>query len=459
MTYGLGSATDLAAQFSSNGSLGCQSTGYNSGDLVAVAYAFDACSDITATFALGLEQEQAFNYLNTTLTGYYRASVNSGPDLVDHFFADYSAACSEADALDAKVVAMGQKVSQNYSDILESSVRQTFGSLEVLIPLDSLDTSQATAWTKEISTDGNVQTVADLVPRMFPAFYALAPDYMRLMLKPLLDYTQQWEAAFMFHDLGKHYPNATGESVAEQEPLIVDQTAVIHWMAYAYVHATGDSDFVKPYLPALQRFADYLVSDGLYPAKQMSAIDSIAGSANQTVLAMYSAIGLTCFGALSGQQNYTDVGKHFADVIVAQGLSSDGSHIKAHYADNDTTWITTYPFAFDKLLGLGTFNDSIYATQSKWYEGQLNDYSMQFFSDIQYTVGDLMIWAGATSSDYVKNALIDGTHHFLTNRLNDVPGPSLWYVEGPQAGKYRGSIAKGIVGGYFMEVAVNQQGS
>ena len=78
-----------------------------------------------------------------------------------------------------------------------------FGSLQVLIPLESKNTSEARAFTKEISTDGNVQTVADLDPRMFPAFYALAPDYMRLMLKPLLEYSLQWPAQFAFHDLGK----------------------------------------------------------------------------------------------------------------------------------------------------------------------------------------------------------------------------------------------------------------
>ena len=51
-----------------------------------------------------------------------------------------------------------------------------------------------------------------------------------------------------FTDLGKHYPNATGETAADQEPLIVDQTSVIHWMALMYQRASGDTDFVKPYI-------------------------------------------------------------------------------------------------------------------------------------------------------------------------------------------------------------------
>lgn len=61
----------------------------------------------------------------------------------------------------------------------------------------------AKAWMKEISTDGNVQTVADLVPKSFPVFYVLAPDYMRLLLEPLMNYSMTWPADFAFHDLGK----------------------------------------------------------------------------------------------------------------------------------------------------------------------------------------------------------------------------------------------------------------
>ena len=140
---------------------------------------------------------------------------------------------------------------------------------------------------------------------MFPAFVALAPDYMRLMLRPILDYTNQWPDNFMFHDLGKHYPNATGETTANQEPLIVDQTSVIHWMALMYQRASGNTDFVKPYLGNIQKYADYLVGNGLFPAKQRSSIDSIGGTANQTVLAIYSALALKCFGQLSGMSNYS----------------------------------------------------------------------------------------------------------------------------------------------------------
>ena len=81
---------------------------------------------------------------------------------------------------------------------------------------------------------------------------------------------------------------------------------------------------------------------------------------------------------------------------------------------------------------------------------------MQFFSGVQYTVGDLMGLAASTSSEYVRDSLFGGIHHFLTNELNSEPGgPSLRYVSGPNEGIYKESIAKGIVGSYFMQSAVD----
>ena len=63
--------------------------------------------------------------------------------------------------------------------------------------------------------------------------------------------------------------------------------------------------------------------------------------------------------------NYSEVGDQFASTILDIGLASDGSHIIANYGSNDSTWITTYPFAVDKLLDTQTFNESTYALQSE----------------------------------------------------------------------------------------------
>ena len=66
-----------------------------------------------------------------------------------------------------------------------------FGSFQITIPALSYNTSQAKLFMKEISTDGNVQTTADLVPKALLGLYVLAPEFVRLALEPILIYSLQ----------------------------------------------------------------------------------------------------------------------------------------------------------------------------------------------------------------------------------------------------------------------------
>ena len=128
-SYQIGSAQNITSYFDKNGRLSGEVSSYTSGDLVAVCLSLDggvpSGNSWTATFAIGLEQENAFNYLGTPLTGYYAARLGYGPKVVDHFFADASAALAEGCELDDKVQKLGETVSSGYADILNSAVLQT----------------------------------------------------------------------------------------------------------------------------------------------------------------------------------------------------------------------------------------------------------------------------------------------------------------------------------------------
>lgn len=61
---------------------------------------------------------------------------------------------------------------------------------------------------KAISAGGRVSPVSDLLPRALPAFYVLAPDYIPLLLKPVLNMTLSWPMDYAIHDIGKRkFPN------------------------------------------------------------------------------------------------------------------------------------------------------------------------------------------------------------------------------------------------------------
>jgi hypothetical protein len=76
------------------------------------------------------------------------------------------------------------------------------------------------------------------------------------------------------------YPNATGETLAAEEALLLDETSVLLWMAYSYQKRSGNTEWVRPYLPTLQKYADYLVQNGLYLPSQWPPVDSIEATVN-----------------------------------------------------------------------------------------------------------------------------------------------------------------------------------
>lgn len=228
-------------------------------------------------------------------------------------------------------------------------------------------------------------------------------------------------------------------------------------MAYSYQKASGDKEWVKPYVSELQKYADYLVQHGLYSASERMSADHIRPTANQTILAMYSAIGLTSFGTMTGKQNYTEKGKEFAEELIKLGLDSTGTHLKIHYNDTDSSWITAYPFGFDKMLDLNTFNSSMYSLQSKWYEKHIHPFGIQFLSDEDYEISDFGMWAAAVSSADVRNVYVDSIYKAWTDPINNAAvGPTQWNVFGKNVGKCVGARAKSTVGSYFMPAVVAQ---
>lgn len=169
-------------------------------------------------------------------------------------------------------------------------------------------------------------------------------------------------------------------------------------MVYAYQYATNNTAWAEPYLPLLQKYANYCLNNGLYPASQQSSTDSIAPAANQTILSTSCAIALTAFGALSGQTNYTTFGKKFAAAILELGLDGNRTHFLIHYDDPAASWATMYPLAFDRLVGLDTFDTSVAAMQSEWYARNEHPLGMQLTSQITYTLLEWECWVSVPSA-------------------------------------------------------------
>ena len=130
---------------------------------------------------------------------------------------------------------------QDYLTIASLSARQAFGGVQLVGT-----TSKMYIFLKEISSDGNTQTV-DVVFPSHPIFLYTNPTLLKLLLDPLFEQQEtpgQWPETYSIHDLGE-YPAALGHSngVDEQQP--VEECGNMILMTLAYAQRANDAAYLS----------------------------------------------------------------------------------------------------------------------------------------------------------------------------------------------------------------------
>lgn len=189
-----GSASTVRGQFIGNGTLTNATEAWSSGAVVGLAFDLGTVSTSTsAVYAIGYIRELAINYLGNPWTPYYRAYNPNWWGAVDHFLDIHDDAVTESESFDAQVQSIGAASGgSNYTAILELSVRQIFGGIDIVVDNSTLDTTNPFAFIKEISSNGNLNTV-DIIYPTFPFFYIFNAEYIRILLEPTLQYIEAGE--------------------------------------------------------------------------------------------------------------------------------------------------------------------------------------------------------------------------------------------------------------------------
>ena len=230
-------------------------------------------------------------------------------------------------------------------------------------------------------------------------------------------------------------------------------------MAYQYQRLTGDKTWAQSHANLFQKFADYLKSNGQYPVSQYDTVDSINPTANQTNLAITSAIGLNAYGSLTGNQAYTQTAQRLASTIYTQGLGtnlySNGTYTKGnpkHFTynyGNSASWGTVFNLFPDQYLNLNTFPKDAVSMQCSWYMSQATSVGIPYASvqdDIANGMWDM--WVAATCPNDV-DSIIGYEHAFFTNGKNAVPFADRFYVSASLAGTFVTARARPTLGTTF----------
>lgn len=407
LTYQSGADVDVRSQFIDNGVLSnTQDPDFRpiDQDFPVFAFARDlgkvGSSTVSTLFQLSLHQENcmqfesALNYVQPVpcmWTNYFQNEKSA----VAFYYNDYAEASSITSQFDTQVhtdsVAAG---GDNYASITTLAVRQAFGALEF-----TNTPSQPWVFMKEISSDGNINTVDVIFPFHPFAIYANA-TILKYLLDPLFINQEagNWPYQFSIHDIGSSFPNATGHNDGQDEMQPLEECGDMIIMTLAYAQRTGDNHYLSQHYQILKQWNNYLVNDSLIPADQISTDDFAGSLANQTNLAIKGIIGIEAMAQIANRtghvhdgKNFTQIAHNYTNLWMQYGIAqmSDNftlPHTTLAYGENDTYSLLYNLFA-DRELGLGLVPQEVYSMQSRFYPEVFEKYGVPLDTRHTYTKG------------------------------------------------------------------------
>jgi len=408
------------------------------------------------TVHIGHVRTPAVTYQGTQLNPWWTHYWSAWPAMLDWFSRDYATALSRSTSLDNRVSSEasaavgGGTVGTRYAAICALAVRQAVAGTELVDRGGS-----PWAFLKEISSNGNMSTV-DVIYPAFPAYLYLSPSYLRLLLEPVLDCAEHgiWNARYAEHDLGTHYPNATGHREGEEESMPVEESANMLIMSAALAQrlpAAEATTFVQTHYAILKQWADYLVEFALDPNLQNQTDDFTGFIAHSVNLALKGIVGIGAMSIVAAKAGNTADATHYLSTsrsYISQWFDkaqdTTGDHLKLAY-DQPGTWSLKYNGYPDLLLGLDLVPEAVSYQESRWYQARAGQHGVLLDPRNDYTKGDWEIWTAAWLSRYpARDALINGVYNFANETTSRVPFTD-WYVVA--SATQRGFAARPVIGG------------
>lgn len=357
--------------------------------------------EVTFTFALiqdpvvQFASARGLTYMKPLWQSYFAAA----DQLIAYHYNDLKTASSLARNYSEQLALDAFKSgSAEYQDIAALSARQVLGATQFSgTPDDPI------LFLKEISSNGNFQTV-DVIFPTFPFFLYTNPKWLAYLLEPLLEHqlSGQYPNDYSMHDLGAHFPNATGHADGNDEYMPVEECGNMLIMGLAlanslryesepgFVHADA-GEYARPigtaetwwtsvdkYGVDLRRkvmtgpkaaekwlsrsyklwkqWTGYLVRESLIPHNQLCTDDFAGWLANQTNLALKGIIGIKAMseiadivGVKDEARYYQNISETYIEKWQEYGISRDQTHAKLAYTWFGS-WTTIYNLYADSLL-------------------------------------------------------------------------------------------------------------
>lgn len=470
LTYQSGEDLHVRGQFVHQGKLGNNNdSNYRAIDDHAPVFALSVdlgsvtSSAVTTSFVIGHVRNPAINYMGKPLRSLWTKYFSDWQDMLAFFYRDASSAARRAQALDIRITADARAAGGvTYEGLCALALRQAYGGTELV------EGPHGEPWVflKEISSDGNVSTI-DVVFPASPVWIYLDPEYLRLMLTPLLDYAEKggWPKKFAEHDLGTHYPNATGHNDGREEDMPVEESGNMLIMVAAYLRRVSASDgrhFASKHYRILKQWTDYLTANLPDPGFQNQTDDFAGSIAHSVNLALKGIVAVAAMGQISRAAGHDDDSKHYESLSrqyiefwAKHAQDPSGKHLDLTYngaGGGNGTWGTVYNAFADRMLATNLIPESICKEQAEWYAKNSNAFGLPLQVPHSYAKSDWELFTAAWLYDYpIKQQLIDRVYAFANTTPDRVPFTDLYSTVTGRRVAFR---ARPVQGGLFAPLAV-----
>lgn len=192
----------------------------------------------SVTFTLALTQTPVVQYASarglTMMRPLWESWFPSTEELLTFHYNDHAAAGSLASNYSQQVADDAYlSGADDYVDIVALSARQVMSATTFSGTPDN-----PILFLKEISSNGNFQTI-DVIFPAFPFFLYTNPRWLAYLLEPLIEHmlSGQYPNTYAMHDLGTHFPNATGHPDGNDEYMPVEECGNILIMGLAIANS------------------------------------------------------------------------------------------------------------------------------------------------------------------------------------------------------------------------------
>jgi len=415
-------------------------------------------------FIFAFDDVQSMWYFHQQQKPYWRHTFSdSVPTLLAKAFSDYTSIIKQCNAADASQIAAMTKASgPEYATIGALVHRQTTGAT---ILTWNEERQQAWGYMKEISSDGDISTVDVIFPAS-PFFVLYGPELLRLTLLPVLAYGMNqtdipYRLPWAPHHLGA-WPVAdiSGE---QQEQMPMEESAnMLIMLAGIAQQQSNKVDWLKPYWPALQTWAEYLNASLPDPGNQLCTDDFEGASPHNVNLALKGTLGLASYALLlkyngdsTGSSQFMGYAENYSQDWLSMGLDVSGDHFKLQF-DLNNTWSTKYNLMWQYALGLNIFPQTVADNEISWYLAHPNPHGVPLDSRGPLVKCDWLSWAAAFATKPTDAAtLLKYVYDFAHTTSSRVPMTD--YYDSKKNTQI-GFQARPVMGGWFARLLVIANG-